>query len=63
MHGSRLISRAGSTTTLYLGHTELTLTKGAAKAKATRCTPLGGGHTTKSPNRTDHSSAISPVTK
>ncbi|GAA2490717.1 RHS repeat-associated core domain-containing protein [Actinocorallia cavernae] len=42
--GGRLVSRTGSTTTLYLGHTELTLTKGAAKAKATRYTPLGGGH-------------------
>ncbi|MGC9496328.1 RHS repeat-associated core domain-containing protein [Streptomyces sp. WG7] len=42
--GNRLISRTGSTTTLYLGHTELTLAKGADKPKAIRHTPLGGGH-------------------
>ncbi|MGW1322908.1 RHS repeat domain-containing protein [Streptomyces antibioticus] len=42
--GSRLIARTGSKTTLYLGHTELTLTKGADKPKATRYVPVGGGH-------------------
>ncbi|MEU6122594.1 polymorphic toxin-type HINT domain-containing protein [Streptomyces sp. NPDC047123] len=42
--GNRLISRTPTETTLYLGHTELTLPKGATKAKATRYTPLGSGH-------------------
>ncbi|MFG3661309.1 RHS repeat domain-containing protein [Streptomyces sp. NPDC047706] len=42
--GSRLIGRTGSATTLYLGHSEVTLAKGAGKAKAIRYTPLGGGH-------------------
>ncbi|MFD9863445.1 RHS repeat domain-containing protein [Streptomyces alboflavus] len=42
--GSRLIARTPTETTLYLGHTEVTLPKGATKAKATRYTPLGGGH-------------------
>ncbi|MEU9773763.1 RHS repeat-associated core domain-containing protein [Streptomyces sp. NPDC047968] len=42
--GNRLIGRTDSATTLYLGHTEVTLTKGADKAKAIRYTPLGGGH-------------------
>ncbi|MEV0317701.1 polymorphic toxin-type HINT domain-containing protein [Streptomyces sp. NPDC050658] len=42
--GARLIARTPTETTLYLGHTEVTLPKGAAKAKATRYTPLGGGH-------------------
>ncbi|WP_141366406.1 RHS repeat-associated core domain-containing protein [Streptomyces sp. 6-11-2] len=42
--GNRLIGRTGSTTTLYLGDTEVTLAQGAAKGKATRYTSLGGGH-------------------
>ncbi|MEU5002078.1 polymorphic toxin-type HINT domain-containing protein [Streptomyces sp. NPDC021622] len=42
--GNRLIARTPTETTLYLGHTEVTLPKGATKAKATRYTPLGGGH-------------------
>ncbi|TGB00874.1 sugar-binding protein [Streptomyces sp. MZ04] len=42
--GNRLIARTPTETTLYLGHSEVTLPKGAAKAKATRYTPLGGGH-------------------
>ncbi|MEW2070526.1 RHS repeat-associated core domain-containing protein [Streptomyces sp. NPDC007346] len=42
--GERLIKRTGGETTLYLGHTEITLTEGAAKGKATRYVPLGGGH-------------------
>ncbi|MCI3933951.1 polymorphic toxin-type HINT domain-containing protein [Streptomyces sp. AN091965] len=42
--GNRLIARTPTETTLYLGHTEVTLPKGASKAKATRYTPLGGGH-------------------
>lgn len=42
--GNRLISRTPTETTLYLGHTEITLPKGATKAKATRYTPLGSGH-------------------
>ncbi|WP_328406112.1 polymorphic toxin-type HINT domain-containing protein [Streptomyces sp. NBC_00390] len=42
--GNRLIARTPTETTLYLGHTELVLTKGATKAKATRYTDLGNGH-------------------
>ncbi|MFC7303222.1 polymorphic toxin-type HINT domain-containing protein [Streptomyces monticola] len=42
--GNRLIGRTPTETTLYLGHTEVVLPKGATKAKATRYTPLGGGH-------------------
>ncbi|MEU3743229.1 polymorphic toxin-type HINT domain-containing protein [Streptomyces sp. NPDC032198] len=42
--GNRLIGRTDTDTTLYLGHTELTLTKGATKAKATRYITLGGSH-------------------
>ncbi|MEV0254749.1 RHS repeat-associated core domain-containing protein [Streptomyces sp. NPDC050732] len=42
--GNRLIGRTPTETTLYLGHTEVILPKGAAKAKATRYTPLGSGH-------------------
>ncbi|WP_411082140.1 polymorphic toxin-type HINT domain-containing protein [Streptomyces sp. cmx-18-6] len=42
--GSRLISRTPTETTLYLGHTEVTLPADASKAKATRYTDLGGGH-------------------
>lgn len=43
--GNRLISRTPTETTLYLGHTEVTLATGADKATATRYIPLGGGHT------------------
>ncbi|MEU3103898.1 RHS repeat domain-containing protein [Streptomyces griseoflavus] len=39
--GERLITRTGSRTTLSLGHTEVTLDKGATKAKATRYFDLG----------------------
>ncbi|MEU6964998.1 RHS repeat-associated core domain-containing protein [Streptomyces chrestomyceticus] len=42
--GARLIARTPAKTTLYLGTTELTLRKDAAKAEATRYLPLGGGH-------------------
>ncbi|WP_189220855.1 MULTISPECIES: RHS repeat domain-containing protein [Streptomyces] len=42
--GNRLISRTPTETTLYLGHSEVTLPKDATKAKATRYTDLGGGH-------------------
>ncbi|MFF6978309.1 RHS repeat-associated core domain-containing protein [Streptomyces sp. NPDC008343] len=42
--GNRLIGRTPTETTLYLGHTEVTLPAGATKAKATRYTDLGGGH-------------------
>ncbi|WP_055550526.1 polymorphic toxin-type HINT domain-containing protein [Streptomyces kanamyceticus] len=42
--GNRLIGRTDADTTLYLGHTELTLAKGATKAKATRYITLGGSH-------------------
>ncbi|WP_256984888.1 polymorphic toxin-type HINT domain-containing protein [Streptomyces sp. 2R] len=43
--GNRLIARTPTETTLYLGHTELTLTTGADKPKATRYVGIGGGHT------------------
>ncbi|WP_435192926.1 polymorphic toxin-type HINT domain-containing protein [Streptomyces sp. NRRL F-5630] len=43
--GNRLIARTPTETTLYLGTTEVTLAKGADKAKATRYTGLGGGVT------------------
>ncbi|WP_242540887.1 polymorphic toxin-type HINT domain-containing protein [Streptomyces albidoflavus] len=42
--GNRLIARTATETTLYLGHTEVTLAEGAAKAKATRYFDLGDGH-------------------
>ncbi|MCX4654737.1 sugar-binding protein [Streptomyces microflavus] len=42
--GSRLISRTGSGTTLHLGHTDVTVDKGATKARATRYIDLGNGH-------------------
>ncbi|MFF6956758.1 RHS repeat-associated core domain-containing protein [Streptomyces sp. NPDC008317] len=41
--GNRLITRTATDTTVYLGSTEITLTKGATKAKATRYYDLGGG--------------------
>ncbi|MEW2067438.1 RHS repeat-associated core domain-containing protein, partial [Streptomyces sp. NPDC007346] len=43
--GNRLIGRTPTETTLYLGHTEVTVAAGADKAKATRYVDLGGGHT------------------
>jgi RHS repeat-associated protein len=43
--GNRLIARTPAGTTLYLGHTEVTLPTGADKAKATRYIDLGGGQT------------------
>ncbi|MEV6809424.1 RHS repeat-associated core domain-containing protein [Streptomyces sp. NPDC051129] len=43
-NGNRLIDRTGDRTTLHLGHTDVTLDKGAAKAKATRYFDLGSGH-------------------
>lgn len=42
--GNRLITRSPSKTTLHLGHTEITLDKGATTAKATRYMALGGGN-------------------
>lgn len=42
--GQRLISRTGERTTLHLGHTEVTLDKGATKARATRYVDLGSGN-------------------
>jgi RHS repeat-associated protein len=42
--GNRLIGRTDTEATLYLGHTEVTLTKGATTAKATRYIDVGGGH-------------------
>ncbi|WP_282703614.1 RHS repeat-associated core domain-containing protein, partial [Streptomyces sp. CC219B] len=43
--GGRLIARSDAETTLYLGHTEVTLAKGSDTAKATRYVELGGGQT------------------
>ncbi|WP_455771577.1 polymorphic toxin-type HINT domain-containing protein [Streptomyces misionensis] len=43
--GNRLIGRTPTETTLYLGNTEITLTKGSTTPKATRYYDLGGGHT------------------
>ncbi|MFD5988812.1 polymorphic toxin-type HINT domain-containing protein [Streptomyces cyaneofuscatus] len=43
--GNRLIARTPTETILYLGHTELILTTGADKPKATRYVGIGGGHT------------------
>ncbi|MFI1018163.1 polymorphic toxin-type HINT domain-containing protein [Streptomyces sp. NPDC020965] len=42
--GSRLIGRTPTETTLYLGSTEITLTKGSTTPKATRYVEVGGGH-------------------
>ncbi|WP_240662435.1 polymorphic toxin type 43 domain-containing protein [Streptomyces sp. WAC 06738] len=42
--GNRLIGRTPSETTLYLGHTDITLPKGADKPQATRYHDLGDGH-------------------
>ncbi|MET7944181.1 RHS repeat-associated core domain-containing protein [Streptomyces sp. NPDC005302] len=42
--GSRLLQRTNTETTLYLGSTEVTLTKGATTAKATRYYDLGSGN-------------------
>ncbi|MFE4593513.1 RHS repeat-associated core domain-containing protein [Streptomyces laurentii] len=42
--GNRLLARTATETTLYLGHTEVTLAKNATKAKATRYIDIGGGH-------------------
>ena len=41
--GNRLIQRTATETTLYLGNSEITLAKGATKAKATRYYDLGTG--------------------
>lgn len=43
-NGNRLLSRTGTRTTLHLGHTDVTLDKGATNAKATRYIDLGSGH-------------------
>ncbi|MGV9404421.1 RHS repeat-associated core domain-containing protein [Streptomyces sp. NPDC003667] len=43
-NGNRLIDRTGGRTTLHLGHTDVSLDKGATKAKATRYIDLGSGH-------------------
>jgi RHS repeat-associated protein len=42
--GSRLISKTAAGTTLYLGHTEITVPAGSDTAEATRYIGLGGGH-------------------
>nr|WP_322746857.1 polymorphic toxin-type HINT domain-containing protein [Streptomyces tauricus] len=42
--GNRLIARTPTETTLYLGHTEITVPKGSSTKKATRYLDLGGGH-------------------
>ncbi|WP_240958518.1 RHS repeat-associated core domain-containing protein [Streptomyces barkulensis] len=42
--GNRLIGRTPTETTLYLGHTEITLAKGTTEPKATRYVGLPGGH-------------------
>lgn len=42
--GNRLIARTPTETTLYLGHTEITVPKGSSTKKATRYLGLGGGH-------------------
>lgn len=42
--GNRLISRGTDEATLYLGSTQLTLTKGSTTPKATRYYDLGGGN-------------------
>ncbi|MDB1088173.1 polymorphic toxin-type HINT domain-containing protein [Streptomyces sp. ACA25] len=42
--GNRLIGRTAAETTLYLGHTEVTLPTGSSTAEATRYLELGGGH-------------------
>ncbi len=42
--GNRLISRTADTSTLYLGATQLTITNGDVKPKATRYYDLGGGN-------------------
>ncbi|MGY1454770.1 polymorphic toxin-type HINT domain-containing protein [Streptomyces sp. SS8] len=42
--GNRLIGRTPTETTLYLGHTEVTLAKGTTEPKATRYVGLPGGH-------------------
>ncbi|MEV1008679.1 polymorphic toxin-type HINT domain-containing protein [Streptomyces sp. NPDC049881] len=42
--GSRLIGRTPTETTLYLGHTEITLPGGTDTPQATRYIDLGGGH-------------------
>ncbi|WP_106432402.1 polymorphic toxin-type HINT domain-containing protein [Streptomyces sp. LaPpAH-108] len=43
--GNRLIGRTPSETTLYLGHTEVTLARGSTTPKATRYIDLGDGQT------------------
>ncbi|MEV4039125.1 ricin-type beta-trefoil lectin domain protein [Streptomyces umbrinus] len=42
--GNRLIARTPTETTLYLGHTEITVPKGSSTKKATRYVGLGRGH-------------------
>ncbi|MCX4237245.1 polymorphic toxin-type HINT domain-containing protein [Streptomyces ortus] len=42
--GNRLIGRTPTETTLYLGSTEITLSKGSTTPTATRYFDLGGGH-------------------
>ncbi|EDY52439.1 YD repeat-containing protein [Streptomyces clavuligerus] len=56
--GNRLIGRTPTETTLYLGHTEITLPKGATAAKATRYVPIGGGHTAVQDNDRSHTFTI-----
>jgi RHS repeat-associated protein len=42
--GNRLVTRTDTDTTLFLGGTEVTLTKGSTEPKATRYYDLGGGN-------------------
>ncbi|WP_227870296.1 RHS repeat domain-containing protein, partial [Streptomyces otsuchiensis] len=42
--GIRLIGRTSMETTLYLGHTEVTVTAGSSTPKAIRYVDIGGGH-------------------
>ncbi|MFD7315155.1 polymorphic toxin-type HINT domain-containing protein [Streptomyces sp. NPDC059883] len=42
--GNRLIARTPTETTLYLGHTEITVPKGTSTPKATRYVDLGSGN-------------------
>ncbi|GLF93031.1 polymorphic toxin-type HINT domain-containing protein [Streptomyces yaizuensis] len=56
--GNRLIGRTPTETTLYLGHTEITLPKGATATKATRYVPIGSGHTAVQNNDRTHTFTI-----
>jgi RHS repeat-associated protein len=43
-NGTRLIGRTDTETTLYLGHTEITVATGSTTTEATRYFDVGGGH-------------------